>query len=290
MIALITGINGQDGSYLAELLLSKGYEVHGIVRRESIENSEKLKNIRHILEKIVLHTASLENSVSIYKLFNELKPDECYHLAASSFVSFNLEDDLPIMINNFTTTHNILMSILDNCRNCKLYFAGSSEIFGNADISPQDERIPYNPRSVYGISKMSGHALLKNYRERFGLFACTGFTYNHESPRRGKSFVTRKITSAAAAISLGMQDCLELGNIEAVRDWGYAPEYTEAMYRMLQAEIPKDYVIATGQIHSVRELLQIAFDYVGLRFEDFVKINQQFVRPDESSPTLCACG
>ena len=286
MIALITGINGQDGSYLAELLLSKGYEVHGIVRRESIENSEKLKNIRHILEKIVLHTASLENSVSIYKLFNELKPDECYHLAASSFVSFNLEDDLPIMINNFTTTHNILMSILDNCRNCKLYFAGSSEIFGNADISPQDERIPYNPRSVYGISKMSGHALLKNYRERFGLFACTGFTYNHESPRRGKSFVTRKITSAAAAISLGMQDCLELGNIEAVRDWGYAPEYTEAMYRMLQAEIPKDYVIATGQIHSVRELLQIAFDYVGLRFEDFVKINQQFVRPDESVPLV----
>ena len=284
--ALITGINGQDGSYLAELLLAKGYEVYGVVRRSSIENSTKLINIKGILERITIKSCSLENSLSVYKLFQEIKPDECYHLAASSFVSYSLEDDMSIMANNFTTTHNILLSAMDVCPNCHIYFAGSSEIFGNVTEYPQNENTPYNPRSVYGISKMSSHCLVKNYRERYGLFACTGFTYNHESPRRGRSFVTRKITSAVAAISLGRQQYVELGNIEARRDWGYAPEYVEAMYKMLQAQKADDYVIATGHLQTIKNLLEIAFGYVNLDYRDYVRINEKFVRPDESVPLV----
>lgn len=282
--ALITGINGQDGSYLAELLLSKGYDVYGVVRRSSIENSSKLDNIKHIRNKITLLTCSLENSLSVYKMFLKIKPDECYHLAASSFVSYSLEDDLSIMTNNFNTTQNILLSILDICPKCHVYFAGSSEIFGNVLKAPQDENTPYNPRSVYGISKLASHCLIKNYRQRYNLFACTGFTYNHESPRRGVSFVTRKITRAVAEIALKRQGYVELGNIEARRDWGYAPEYVKAMYKMLNASKPKDYIIATGELHTVRDLLDIAFSYVGLNYKDYVKINKEFIRPDENIP------
>lgn len=284
--ALITGINGQDGSYLAELLLKKDYEVYGVVRRSSIENTDKMRNIKHIIDKVKIVTCSLENSLSVYKLFLKVKPDECYHLAASSFVSYSIEDDLSIMTNNFTTTHNILLSALEICPNCKIYFAGSSEIFGNAKEYPQNEETAYNPRSVYGISKLSSHCLIKNYRERYNLYACTGFTYNHESPRRGHSFVTRKITSAVAEIALGRRNILELGNIEALRDWGYAPEYVEAMYRMLNIGKAKDYVIATGKLHSVKDLLKIAFETVGLNYEDYVRINNKFIRPEEKIPLV----
>ena len=284
--ALITGINGQDGSYLAELLLKKDYEVYGVVRRSSIENTDKMRNIKHIIDKVKIVTCSLENSLSVYKLFLKVKPDECYHLAASSFVSYSIEDNLSIMTNNFTTTHNILLSALEICPNCKIYFAGSSEIFGNAKEYPQNEETAYNPRSVYGISKLSSHCLIKNYRERYNLYACTGFTYNHESPRRGHSFVTRKITSAVAEIALGRRNILELGNIEALRDWGYAPEYVEAMYRMLNIGKAKDYVIATGKLHSVKDLLKIAFETVGLNYEDYVRINNKFIRPEEKIPLV----
>ncbi|MBO4439083.1 MAG: GDP-mannose 4,6-dehydratase [Spirochaetaceae bacterium] len=284
--ALITGINGQDGSYLAELLLSKGYEIYGVVRRESIENSKKMENIAHLLNQIKIVTCQLENSLAVYKLFNEIKPDECYHLAASSFVSFAVEDDLSIMMNNFTTTHNILLSVLELCPACHIYFAGSSEIFGNATEYPQSEKTPYNPRSVYGISKLSSHSLIKNYRERFNLFACTGFTYNHESPRRGRTFVTRKVTSSVADIVHGKQDFIELGNIQAKRDWGYAPEYVQAMYLMLQNKTPKDYVISTGILHTVEDLLKIAFDTVDLDYHKYLRINESFIRPGEKIPLV----
>ena len=284
--ALITGINGQDGSYLVELLLTKGYEVYGVVRRSSIENSKKMENIASLLNQIKVVTCQLDNSLSVYKLFKEIKPDECYHLAASSFVSFAVEDDLSIMMNNFTTTHNILLSVLEICPSCRIYFAGSSEIFGNVTESPQSEKTAYNPRSVYGISKLSSHSLIKNYRERFNLFACTGFTYNHESPRRGRTFVTRKVTSSVADIVLGKQDFIELGNIHAKRDWGYAPEYVQAMYLMLQNKTPKDYVISTGILHTVEDLLKIAFDVVNLDYHKYLKINEKFIRPGEDIPLV----
>lgn len=285
--ALITGINGQDGSYLAEYLLNKGYQVDGVIRRSSIELSSKMENIEKIKDQITLHTCSLENGLSVYKLFASLKPDECYHLAASSFVSYSLEDDFSIMTNNFTTTHNILLSVLEICPQCKIYFAASSEVFGDADRYPQNEATPFNPRSVYGISKLASHHLIKNYRERYKLYACTGFTYNHESPRRGKAFVTRKITANAAKIACGLADHIELGNINASRDWGYAPEYVEAMYKMLnEAKEAKDYVISTGHLHTVKDLLKVAFDAVGLNYQKYIKVKEEFIRPDESIPLV----
>jgi len=284
--ALITGVNGQDGSYLAEYLLHKGYEVYGVVRRSSIENAEKMRNLLAVRDSIHMIPCSLENALSVYKLFVAVQPDECYHLAASSFVSYALEDDLSIMTNNFTTTHNILSSIVEVCPSCRMYFAGSSEIFGNAKETPQNEETAYNPRSVYGISKMAAHSLIKNYRERYGIYACTGFTYNHESPRRGYAFVTRKITSFVAEVVLGAEKKLELGNIDAMRDWGYAAEYVEAMYKMLQQSKPKDYIIATGSLHSVRELLEIAFGKVGLNYQDYIHINEEFLRPEVGAPLV----
>ena len=284
--ALITGINGQDGSYLAELLLEKGYEVYGVVRRESMESSQKLKNILQIQEKVHILSCQLDSSLSVYKMFEKIRPDECYHLAASSFVSFSLEDDMTIMMNNFVATHNILIAAMEVCPECRIFFAGSSEIFGNVTESPQTERTAYNPRSVYGISKLSSHCLIKNYRSRYGIYACTGFLYNHESPRRGKAFVTKKITASVAEIVSGKRTFLELGNIDARRDWGYAPDYVKAMHLMLQNEKPNDYIIATGNLHSVKDLLEVAFGEVGLDYKDYVKINPDFIRPSEELP-LC---
>ena len=284
--ALITGINGQDGSYLAELLLSKNYEVYGIVRRESLENIDKLKNLQNIKDKIKLFACSLDNALSVYKLFSKIKPDECYHLAANSFVSYSLEEDLAVMNNNFTSTYNILLSILDVCPKCRVYFAGSSEIFGNAEIYPQNENTKFNPRSIYGISKLSSHLLIKNYRERFGIFACTGFAYNHESPRRGRAFVTRKITSSVAEIALGKKEIIELGDITAQRDWGYAPEYVEAMYKMLNTAQPEDYVLATGKLHSVEDILKIAFEVIGKDYAKHIIVKSDFIRPRENVPLV----
>jgi GDPmannose 4,6-dehydratase len=282
---LITGINGQDGSYLSELLLSKGYEVHGIVRREAIEDpSHRLRNLTHIIDKIKLHAGFVGNHLSVYKIINQVKPDECYHLAAASFVSYTFDDELSILANNFNSTHFLLASVKEVIPDCRFYFAGSSEMFGDADSSPQNENTRFNPRSIYGISKVSGHYLVKNYRRHHNIFACTGILYNHESPRRGYEFVTRKITSTVAKIYLSLEDKIELGNVEASRDWGYSPEYVDAMWRILNHDRPDDYVVATGQLHTVRDFLNIAFSVVGLKYENYLRINPTYFRPDEKVP------
>lgn len=285
--ALITGISGQDGSYLAELLLSKGYEVHGTVRRSSLEVPEKLKNISAILSKVSLHACSLENHLSVYKLLQQIQPDECYHLAASSFVSYDFNDETSIMMTNFNSTHFLLSCIKELAPECRLYYAGSSEMFGDAHEAPQNEDTRFNPRSIYGISKMASYHIVKNYREHHKIYACTGIAYNHESPRRGLEYVTRKITSGVARIFLGQTAGLKLGNLEAQRDWGYAPDYVEAMWAMLnKAERPADYVMATGQLHSIRELLEIAFSVVKLDYRKFVESDSKLFRPSENKPLL----
>ena len=285
--ALITGINGQDGSYLAELLLSKGYEVHGTIRRSSLESREKMTNILSIENKIILHPVMLDNHLSVYKLIQAVRPDECYHLAASSFVSYSFEDETSIIETNFNSTHYLLSCLRELTPDCRFYFAGSSEMIGNAVSAPQDETTPFQPRSIYGISKLASYHVVKNYRDHHGMFACTGITYNHESVRRGRAFVTRKVTTEVAKIALGKETYLELGNIDACRDWGYAPEYVEAMWLMLQNPAgPNDYVIATGRLHSVRELLQIAFASAGLEYESYVRLNKDLFRPGEKVPLV----
>ena len=224
-IALITGITGQDGSYLAEALLQEGFKVHAVIRRETLEaGGQRLANIQHLLDKIILHVGAIDNHLSIYKIIAQVKPDECYHLAASSFVSYSFDDEASVFTSNFNSTHYLLASIKELVSGCRFYFAGSSEMFGNADVSPQNEQSRFNPRSIYGISKLSAYQLVRNYREQYGIFACAGILYNHESPRRGFEFVTRKISSTVAKIHLGHAQNIELGNIEAQRDWGYAPE------------------------------------------------------------------
>ena len=284
---LITGIAGQDGSFLAELLLSKGYEVHGIIRRDALENSKnRLANIESIVDKLHLHAGAIENHLSVYKVVAQVLPDECYHLASSSFVSYNFEDEASLLENNFLATHALMASIKELAPSCRIYFAGSSEMFGNARISPQNELTPFNPRSVYGISKLAAFHLARNYREHHQLFVSAGILYNHESTRRGHQFVTRKITHTVAKIHLGLADRIELGNIKAKRDWGYAPDYVKAMHLMLQHEKPDDYVIATGVVHTVEEFLQKAFNVVGLDYRKFLKINEAYLRPGEAIP-LC---
>lgn len=280
--ALITGTTGQDASYLAEFLLKKGYEVHGFVRRVALEDpGHRLWRVRHIQDKIQLHAGSLESFPSIFRVVNEVKPDECYHLAAQSFVAYSFEDEFSTLNTNINGTHHILSAIKDCVPGCRFYFAASSEMFGNADTVPQNETTRFNPRSAYGISKVAGYYLTKNYREAYGLKASCGILYNHESPRRGYEFVTRKITSHVARIKLGLEKELRLGNLEAKRDWGHAREYVKAMWLMLQQDDPSDYVIATGKAHSVREFLEKAFSYVGLNYQDYVVIDPRFVRPAE---------
>ena len=280
--ALITGITGQDGSYLTEFLLSKGYVVHGIVRRVAFEDStHRLWRIRHLLPKIHLHAASLESFPSLLNVVKEVQPDECYHLAAQSYVSYSFEDEFSTLQANINGTHYILSAIKDYAPNCRFYFAGSSEMFGNTDVTPQDENTPFYPRSAYGISKVSGFHLTRNYREVYGLKASCGILYNHESPRRGFEFVTRKITSSAARIKLGLEKKLCLGNLEAKRDWGHAKEYVEAMWLMLQQEPPRDYVIATGKAHMVQEVVEIAFSSLGLDYHEHVTIDPRLLRPAE---------
>lgn len=281
-IALITGIAGQDGSYLAELLLENGYEVHGIVRRIAIEDAEhRLKNISHLLDRIKIYTAALDNVLSLIKTVRDVAPDECYHLAASSFVSYSFDDEISILNNNVNSTHYLLAAIKEFVPRCRVYFAGTSEMFGTVSHYPQDEHTPFNPRSIYGISKVASYHLVKNYREQYKLFACSGILYNHESPRRGYEFVTRKIVSSAVKIKRGLQGELALGNLDAYRDWGYAPDYVKAMWLMLQRERPDDYVIATGQTHSVREFVEAAFTALDLDYKEFVRVDPKFYRPAE---------
>lgn len=280
--ALITGITGQDGSYLAEYLISLNYEVHAIVRQVALEDmSNRLYRIENIIPHLQLHAASLESFPSLYEVFRTVQPDECYHLAAQSFVSYSFEDEFSTMNTNVNGTHYILSCIKSLCPGCKFYFAGSSEMFGKAEEVPQTETTKFHPRSVYGISKVAGFELTRNYREACGLFAVSGILFNHESPRRGFEFVTRKITSTAAKIKLGLTKELRLGNIEAKRDWGFAGDYVRAMQAMLQQKDPEDLVIGTNETHSVREFLRIAFGELDLDYEDFLVVDPRFYRPAE---------
>ena len=280
--ALITGITGQDGSYLSEFLLDLGYEVHGIVRRVALENPEhRLWRIRHLLNKIHLHAASLESYPSLFKVINKLKPDEVYHLGAQSFVSNSFEDEFSTLSININGTHYVLAALLEVVPRVKFYFAGTSEMFGNSTTIPQNEETPFRPRSAYGISKLAGYHLTRNYREAYGMYTCCGILYNHESPRRGFEFVTRKITSHAARIKLGLASELALGNLDAKRDWGHAKEYVKAMWTMMQRSTPTDYVVASGETHSVREFLEVAFRSVDLDPYRYLKIDERLLRPAE---------
>ena len=285
--ALITGISGQDGSYLAELLLQKGYKVHGVVMRSELETPEtRLWRLSAIMDQITLHPASIESYPSMLKIVQEVVPDECYHLAATSYVSYAFEDEFSIFNSNVNGTHYILSVLKQAAPNCRFYFAGSSEMFGNAISAPQNEKTPFHPRSAYGITKVTGYYLTCNYRDNYGLFACNGILYNHESPRRGKEFVTRKITHTAVQIKMGLATELILGNVESERDWGFSGDYVDAMWRMLQEDTPNDYVIATGKLHKVKDICEIAFSHLGLNYQDYLKIDKQFYRPNEKVPLV----
>lgn len=281
--ALITGITGQDGSYLAELLLEKGYIVHGIVMEEEMKTPQQsFTRLQTILDRIILHQADLHIPSQVNKIFNIVRPDECYHLAAQSFVSYALQDESSTITANVNGTYSMLAALKKYVPDCRFYFAGSSEMFGNVQNSPQDENTPFNPRSIYGVTKVAGYFLTKYYRQNHGIFTCSGIAYNHESERRGYEFVTRKITSGVAKIKLGKETNIRLGNIEARRDWGYAPEYTRAMWMMLQQDNPDDYVIGTGITHSVKEFLEIAFGVLDLDWEKYVIIDEDLYRPIET--------
>ncbi len=277
MKALITGITGQDGSYLAELLLDKGYEVYGVVRRSSTETHER---IEHIRERINLVQGDLLDEISLVRMMNDIKPDEIYNLAAQSFVHTSWHQ--PLLTGEFTAmgVTRVLDAMRIACPNAKFYQASSSEMFGAAK-PPQNEDTVFHPRSPYAVAKVYGHYITMNYRESYKLFAVSGILFNHESPRRGKEFVTRKITDAVARIKLGLQNEVRMGNLDAKRDWGFAGDYVKAMWLMLQQTEPDDYVIATGESHSVREFLELAFAHVGLNWKDYVVVDPKFLRPAE---------
>ena len=276
--ALITGITGQDGSYLAELLLSQGYQVTGMVRRASTETFDR---IAHFKDRIALRQADLLDQFSLVKLLDDVQPDEIYNLAAMSFVPTSWSQ--PVLTGEFTAlgVTKVLEAMRMVCPKAHFYQASSSEMFGKVLETPQTETTPFYPRSPYGVAKAYGHFITVNYRESYNLFALSGILFNHESPRRGKEFVTRKITDAVARIKLGNQKELRMGNLDAKRDWGFAGDYVRAMWMMLQQDQADDYVVATGETHSVREFLQIAFSHVGLHFEDYVVIDPEFIRPAE---------
>jgi GDPmannose 4,6-dehydratase len=283
--ALVTGITGQDGSYLAELLLAKGYEVHGIIRRASTFNTERIDHLYqdpHINDvQLFLHYSDIADSTSLIKLLYRIQPNEIYHLAAQSHVRVSF--DIPEYTGDVTGlgTLRILEAIRETGVKAKFYQASSSEMYGKVQEVPQRETTPFYPRSPYGAAKVYAYWTTVNYRESYGIFACNGILFNHESPRRGETFVTRKVTRAVAHIKAGLQDKLYLGNLNAKRDWGYAKEYVEAMWRMLQQEEPDDYVIATGETHAVREFVEEAFAYAGLDWRDHVEIDPKYYRPSE---------
>ena len=280
--ALITGITGQDGSYLTEHLLALGYEVHGIVRRVALEDPEhRFGRISHLLDKIELHPASLESYPSIFRVVSRYDVDECYHLAAQSFVAESFSDGFSTMNVNINGTHYMLAALSELRPNCRFYFAGSSEMFGKVRETPQCETTPFYPRSPYGISKVAGFELTRNYREAYGMFCASGLLFNHEGPRRGFEFVTRKITNTAARIKLGLASELRLGNLDAKRDWGHAADYVRAMHLMLQQPLPDDYVVASGESHTVREFCERAFGELDLDYHDFVITDERFFRPAE---------
>ena len=287
-VALITGITGQDGSYLAELLLSKGYEVHGIVRRVALEDeNHRLWRIRKILNDVTLHAGSLESYASLFNIVLKIKPEEVYHLAAQSYVGYSFEDEFSTLNININGTHYLLSAVKQFADSkIKFYFAGSSEMFGKTKESPQNENTLFNPRSAYGISKVTGFYLTKNYREAYKLHASNGILFNHESPRRGFEFVTRKITYAVARIKKGLQKKLKLGNLKAKRDWGHAKDYVEAMWMILQQKNPDDFVIGTGKEHTVEDFANKAFSHVGLNYKDHVILDKKLIRPAEVDTLL----
>ena len=287
-VALITGITGQDGSYLAELLLSKGYKVHGIVRRVALEDEiHRLWRIRKILNNITLHAGSLESYASLFNIILKIKPQEVYHLAAQSFVGYSFEDEFSTLNININGTHYVLSALKEFAESkVKFYFAGSSEMFGKVKTSPQNESTFFHPRSAYGISKVTGYHLTRNYREAYKLFASNGILFNHESPRRGFEFVSRKITNGVARIKKGLQKKLKLGNINSKRDWGHAQDYVNAMWMMMQQNQPGDYVIGTGKEHTVENFAKKAFAHVGLNYKDYVVIDKNLIRPAEVDSLL----
>jgi GDPmannose 4,6-dehydratase len=276
--ALITGITGQDGSYLAEFLLDKGYRVVGTVRRSSAPN---LWRIEHLLDRIDLRPADLLDQLSIVRLIDEVQPDELYNLAAMSFVPASW--DTPLLTGEFNSqgVTRVLEAIRQVKPDTRFYQASSSEMYGKVRAVPQSEDTPFHPRSPYGVSKVFGHYITMNYRESYGMFACSGILFNHESPRRGLEFVTRKVTDGVARIKLGLADSLPLGNLDARRDWGFAGDYVKAMWLMLQQASADDFVVATGETHPVRELVEVAFEHVGLDWQKHVKVDPRFLRPAE---------
>jgi len=276
--ALITGITGQDGSYLAEWLLDKGYEVYGIVRRSSAPN---LWRIEHILDRVELRPADLLDQLSLLKILDEVRPQEFYNLAAMSFVPASWDQPLLTGEYNAQGVTRALEAVRQVDTKIRFYQASSSEMFGKVRAVPQSEETPFYPRSPYGVSKVYGHYITVNYRESYDLFACSGILFNHESPRRGLEFVTRKVTDGVARIKLGLAKELRMGNLDARRDWGFAGDYVRAMWSMLQQDEPDDYVIATGETHSVRELIEVAFGHVGLDWKKHVTLDQRFLRPAE---------
>lgn len=282
-IALITGITGQDGSYLAELLLSKGYSVHGTVRRSSTESFER---ISHLMARIQLHQADLLDELSLRAVMDDVRPTEVYNLAAMSFVATSWCQ--PLLTGEITAlgVTRMLEAMRRVVPEARFYQASSSEMFGKVREVPQSEDTPFYPRSPYGVAKVFGHHITVNYRESYDLFAVSGILFNHESPRRGIEFVTRKVSDAVARIKLGLQDKLFMGNMDAERDWGFAGDYVDAMWRMLQQDTPDDYVVATGETHSVREFVQIAFDHANLDWQKYVEIDPQFLRPAEVDQLL----
>ncbi len=285
--ALITGISGQDGSYLAELLLSKNYEVHGQVLRTELDDPRRsLWRIYPLLDRITLYPASIESFPTLFRIIERVKPDECYHLAAQSFVSYSFDDEFAIFNTNINGTHYLISTLKEIAPQCRFFFAASAEVFGRATITPQNELTPFHPRSPYGITKVAGYNLTTYYRENHKMFACSAILYNHESPRRGYEFVARKITRGAAQIKLGLAQDLHLGNLDSIRDWGFAGDYVEAEWRMLQQDQPTDYVIASGKGHSVRDLCQLSFSHLGLDYQNFVVFNQRFYAPSEAVPLI----
>jgi len=284
-IALITGITGQDGSYLAELLLEKGYQVHGVVRRSSSFNrwriDHMIKDKAIYGKKLFLHYADLNDDASLRRIFKKVSPDECYHLAGQSHVGLSFEIPELTTQEIASCTVKLLEICRDQERQPKIYLACSSEIFGDAQGTHQDEESPFNPTSPYGAAKAFCVHMGRVFRQSYGLFVCNGILYNHESPRRGENFVTQKIVRSAADIAAGKKDTLELGNLQIERDWGHAKDYVEGMWLMLHQEKPNDYVLATGETHSLTDFLSLAFEYFQLDYRDFVLINKRFVRPNE---------
>ena len=277
-IAIITGVSGQDGSYLAELLVKKKYKVYGICNPKKKNNLDNLKNIKR---KIIIKKIDINDYSKIKDIIRKLKPNEFYHLAAQSFINYKFEDEFFKLNPNINGTHYILSAIRQFSPKTKFYFAASSELFGNVSQSPQNEDTKFNPRSAYGVSKVAGFYLTKNYREAYKIHACSGILYNHESPRRNESFVSRKITKNLSLILNGKLKKIVLGNINSKRDWGHAKDYVFAMWKMMQLNTPQDFVIGSGKIHTVRDFVKLAFKHVNLDYKKYIKIDKKLFRPND---------